>query len=166
EGVHVDRQIPGGVPRILPLVRHRDHIAVVEVNPPRVATLEAALRRRRVNWIPFQPMAHRVMKELLCPEEPAIGLPDDRLLVACEVAAPAGRIEHLGLGYPVLEYLVESLPEETSWRFLLGKEAKPDNGFSLGRQAQNVVRGGLRSGARGIDRIPPPFNQELMECIF
>ena len=34
---HVERQIPRREPRVLPLVRHRDHVAVVEVPPVAVA---------------------------------------------------------------------------------------------------------------------------------
>src|SRR5690349_13825388 len=33
---HVERQVPGGVPRVLPTVRHGDHVAVVEMGPVRI----------------------------------------------------------------------------------------------------------------------------------
>ena len=36
-GMHVEGQVPGRVPGILPLVRHRDHVGVVEVLPLPVA---------------------------------------------------------------------------------------------------------------------------------
>ena len=47
----VEGQVPGGVPRVLPLVGHRDDVAVVEVRPLVVAAREALGRRRRVGRV-------------------------------------------------------------------------------------------------------------------
>ena len=46
-GMHVERQVPGGVPGVLPLVGHRDDVAVVEVRPLGWLRPAEALRRRR-----------------------------------------------------------------------------------------------------------------------
>ena len=43
---HVERQVPGGVPRVLPLVGHRDDVLVVEVRPLVIAP-DLARRGRR-----------------------------------------------------------------------------------------------------------------------
>ena len=43
QGNHVKGQVPGGVPRIFPFVRHRDHVAVVHVVPVVVARRRFAL---------------------------------------------------------------------------------------------------------------------------
>ena len=40
----VEREVPGGVPRVLPRVRHRDHVEVVQVPPLVVAALQRAAR--------------------------------------------------------------------------------------------------------------------------
>ena len=37
----VEREIPAGVPRVLPLVGHRDHVGVVQLNPGVVAAVDA-----------------------------------------------------------------------------------------------------------------------------
>ena len=47
----VERQIPGRVPGILPLVRHRDDVGVVEVRPLVIAAAPALGRRRRLQRI-------------------------------------------------------------------------------------------------------------------
>ena len=44
----VEGEVPGGVPGILPLVGHRDHVVIVEVAPACVATVPARRRRRRL----------------------------------------------------------------------------------------------------------------------
>ena len=40
---HVEREVPGGVPRVLPLVGHRDDVAVEQVRPVAVAARRARL---------------------------------------------------------------------------------------------------------------------------
>ena len=47
----VEREVPGGVPGILPLVRHRDDVGVVEVLPVAVAAVPALVRRRRLGRV-------------------------------------------------------------------------------------------------------------------
>ncbi len=44
QGEHVEGQVPGRVPGVLPLVRHRDHVAVVHVVPVVVARRRLARR--------------------------------------------------------------------------------------------------------------------------
>ena len=67
----VKRQIPRREPRILPLVRHRDHIARDHVKPGHVAH-----RAGRRVWIPrvdavlAQPPVHVVLVVLLAPQQP------------------------------------------------------------------------------------------------
>ena len=66
----VKGQIPAGVPRVLPLVGHREHLVVVEVRPTRVASVQAARRRRRHQRIALEPIADDVVVELLRPQQP------------------------------------------------------------------------------------------------
>ena len=71
----VEGQVPGGVPGILPLVRHGDDVGVVEVQSSRGCGPCSALgRRRRAAGIAVQPVAHVVMVELLRPEHAGEGL--------------------------------------------------------------------------------------------
>ncbi len=68
------RQIPGGEPRILPLVGHREHVVVVDVNPGPIAAQQALGRRRRHGRIALQPLFHHVVIKLLAPQQAGEGL--------------------------------------------------------------------------------------------
>ncbi len=74
------RQIPRGVPGILPLVRHRNHVGVVEMRPVGVAALETLAGRLRHTGIALEPAIDLVVIELFAPEQPGEGLP---LYLAC-----------------------------------------------------------------------------------
>src|SRR5262249_177466 len=65
----VGREIPGRVPRVLPLVRHRDDVGVVEVCPLAVPTVLTAGGGLRLRWIAFEPGLHDVVVVLLRPEQ-------------------------------------------------------------------------------------------------
>ena len=80
----VEGQIPGGVPRVLPLVRHRDHVGVIELRPRDVPALQTFGRRRRRCGIPFEPFAHDVVVELLRPQQPGNRLAHHGALVVSE----------------------------------------------------------------------------------
>ena len=53
----VERQVPGRVPGILPLVRHRDDVGVVEVRPLAIAAATCVrCRRRRLAGVAVEPL--------------------------------------------------------------------------------------------------------------
>src|SRR3954452_6635287 len=61
EGDGVERQVPRRVPRIFPLVRHRDDVVVVEVSPTRVATGQSSGIRRRLTGVAVEPTRNVVV---------------------------------------------------------------------------------------------------------
>jgi len=65
----VKRQIPGREPRVLPLVGHREHVVVVDVNPGPVAAQEPLGWWRRHRRIALQPLFHHVVIELFAPQQ-------------------------------------------------------------------------------------------------
>ena len=67
----VKRQVPGRVPRILPFIRHRDDIGVVDMFPIVVATIPSFGWRRGRFGIAIQPLLDNVVIVLLGPEQPA-----------------------------------------------------------------------------------------------
>ena len=67
-------QIPGGEPRIFPLVGHGKHVVVIHVNPVAIAAQQALGRRRGHGRIALQPLFHHVVIELLAPQQPGKGL--------------------------------------------------------------------------------------------
>ena len=81
DGDAVERQVPGGVPRILPRVGHRDDVVVVEVPPVAVASGGALRGRWRAGRVAVQPAVHVVVEELLAPHEPGDRLPQHHRLL-------------------------------------------------------------------------------------
>ena len=107
EGDHVEGQVPGGVPRVLPLVGHRDDVAIVKVGPVCVAARGSAGGRRRLLRIALKPIPHNVMVELLAPKQARVGLARDARFVFAEALGEALRIELVRFANPIAEYLVE-----------------------------------------------------------
>src|SRR5438105_14977970 len=65
----MESQIPRGVPRILPLVRHGQHVGVVEVHPVAVAAVLTTFGWRRAGRIASQPFLYFVEVKLLAPQQ-------------------------------------------------------------------------------------------------
>ena len=76
-GDAMKRQVPGGVPRILPFVGHRDDVGVVEVMPFVIASGHALCRGVGSAGIALKPTADVVMIELLAPQQTAERLAHD-----------------------------------------------------------------------------------------
>ena len=68
-GDSVKGQIPGGVPRILPLIGHGNDIFVEEMTPARVAAFPALGRRLGHVGIAGEPFFDHVVIELLAPKQ-------------------------------------------------------------------------------------------------
>ena len=113
QGEDVEGEVPGRVPGILPLVRHRDHVAVVHVVPVVVARGGLARRLERVGAALLQPLVHVVVVELLAPEHARQGLPHDVGRVGVQRGRDDGGVELVGLGAPRLEDVVEAAAERT-----------------------------------------------------
>ena len=80
---HVEREVPRRKPRILPLIWHRDDVAIEKVRPFFVPAVESLGRRWRLRRITRQPFANHVVVELFAPKQTGITLTRDlfRLLV-------------------------------------------------------------------------------------
>ena len=74
QGEHMKGKIPGRVPRILPLVRHRDDVAVIHVVPMIVAW-GAVLRLERIGTALGEPLVDIIVVELLGPQHARKRLP-------------------------------------------------------------------------------------------
>ena len=57
----VKREIPGGIPGILPGVGHQDHVGVVQFLPARVASVPALFGGRGLRGIALEPAVHVVV---------------------------------------------------------------------------------------------------------
>ena len=69
------REIPRRIPGILPFVRHRNDIGIIEMRPVRVAAVKAFTRRFRHTRVAFEPPIDIVVIKLFTPEHSRKGLP-------------------------------------------------------------------------------------------
>src|SRR5262249_8874002 len=119
----VEREIPRRVPRVLPLVRHRDDVGVVEVRPLAIASVLPIRWRRGLPAVAVEPLLDDVVVILLGPEQAGEGLTRDVLRVARQVLRDHAAVELVGLGDASLEHVFERVPEGRAW---IGGEAQPD----------------------------------------
>ena len=75
QGHGVEGEVPGGEPRVLPGVGHRQDVPGVDVEPAGVAALATFRRWWRLGRVAVQPALHVVAVELLAPDHPGEGLP-------------------------------------------------------------------------------------------
>ena len=92
---HVERQVPGGIPRVLPVIWHGNDVAVIQMAPIGVAALQPAGRRRRLCRVSLEPVRHAVVVELLGPQQAGISLARDGTRVV--VAAQQIGVERVGI---------------------------------------------------------------------
>ena len=93
----VKRQVPCGVPGILPFVGHGDDVGVVQMRPLVIAAVAALRRRRRIARIAFEPLLHHVVIELLGPQHAGKALAHDILRVRRKVLRDDGGVKFVGL---------------------------------------------------------------------
>ena len=91
----MEGQIPRGVPRVLPLVGHRDDVEVGQMIPVLVASPAAAGRWRVCAGIALEPLLDVVVVELFRPQHPGERLPLHVPLVGAEPGAMHGVVELL-----------------------------------------------------------------------
>ena len=104
-------QIPGGVPGILPFIRHRDNIRVDHVSPAIVAD-GTLIRFVGLNAVLFEPAPDVIAIELLGPEHPGQSLPHDTGLVGGKRGRDDGRIKLIGFLKPGFKDRFKRCPEK------------------------------------------------------
>ncbi len=73
--------VPGGEPRVFPLVGHGENVLNVEVVPVVVAPGEAAGGRVGHLLVALEPCVDHVVEELLCPQQAGIAMAADESLL-------------------------------------------------------------------------------------
>src|SRR6266567_5449087 len=81
----VEGEIPGRIPRVFPLVGHRDDVRVVEMCPVAIAPVAAPRGRGWLCRIPCQPFGNVEVEKLLAPDHSGECLPlDGARISACD----------------------------------------------------------------------------------
>ena len=150
EGDHVEGQVPGGEPGVLPLVRHRDDVPDEHVRPAGVAALGAAGRRHRVRRIPGRPLLDDVVVELLAPEQSGVPLPEHPPLVLRRRLGQSLAVELVGFPDALVHHLLELGAERLGG--VRGPKPEAYDPLAAGGDVEHVVDGGLGADAGRVDR--------------
>ena len=170
EGQHVEGQVPGRVPGVLPLVGHREDVAVVQVRPPAVAALATARRRRGLGRVALQPVRHHVMVELLRPDQAGVGLARHPALLGVETSGLARGVEGVGLGAADGEHLGEVRARPGGRRVVddvrrAGPQAQQQHHLASRGQLEPVQPRRLGAGARHVDRLAAAVHDVVVEGV-
>ena len=90
-------EVPGGIPGIFPIIRHRHDTFIVEMAPVGIAAEFAQLWRRWLGRITVQPFFDNVVIELLVPQQASEGLPLNGLLFFAQTSWREGFVEFIRL---------------------------------------------------------------------
>jgi hypothetical protein len=143
----VEGEVPGGEPRVLPLVRHGQHVVGDEVEPVGVA--DAGVSVHRVAAMLDQPALHVVRVVLLAPQHPGERLPDDPALLFGHLRMGQARVELVRLGLAPVDQLVELRRDGVRTEVGVG-QPQPYGRAAAGRHVEDVVRGGLGPDPIGV----------------
>ncbi len=152
----VERQVPGGVPRVLPLVGHGHDVVVEHVEPRLVAAPPPGRRSQRVEVALTQPAVHVEVIALLGPQHPRQGLAHDRLRVIGHRRRRDGLVELVRLGPPPRDQLVRAGERRRERLRALPGEPHQHRGLPASRHDQPDVRrhlGPLAVGIHGVRAV-------------
>ena len=147
----VEREVPGGVPGVFPLVRHRQEIVVVEVAPAGVPPRLPHRGRRRLGRIAVEPRGDGVVVELLAPDHSREGLSHDVGLVFRRVLRPHGRVVLVGLADAVGERPFEARAEIQRLARIVAREPHPQLDAIARRDHEAIPARHLRALPRRVD---------------
>ena len=142
-------QVPGGKPRVFPLVGHGKHAGRVEVTPSGVASREAFRGWRRLGRIAVEPPRHVVVIELLAPQHAAERLTDNQPFVGGEPVRHEARVEDVGFAATELERRRCA----GSCVGFAAAEPELDHGALSGVDREDIVEGGLGANLRRIHGV-------------
>src|SRR5436189_518966 len=100
----MEGQVPGRVPGVLPLVWHRNDVAIDQVTPLRVSPTPARVRGRAVG-IAFEPLGDIEEIKLFAPDEPGQRLALDLALVVRKLAGGQSSVKRVRIRLARVENL-------------------------------------------------------------
>src|SRR5205814_9990535 len=105
----MERQVPGGVPRIFPFVRHRHDALVVKMTPLCVAAVLSLRRRRWLTRIALEPILNYVVVELLRPKHSGQRLAMNEFVVGTQTGSLESGVKFVRFIFPGSKNGVEML---------------------------------------------------------
>ncbi len=162
------REIPGGVPGELPLVRHGDNVSVVNVSPGAISPPFSGIRRRRNCRISDKPVAHDIVIELLAPQKSSEGLAHDVPRIFIRGRRNNRGIELVGLRFSLDECVIKIRSQHLGRRErrALLLQTQPDGRFLSGCDSEPVADSCFCSLKRGVHCRSLPVDQVAMKRVF
>ena len=111
QGYAVEAEVPGGVPGILPLIGHGEHVGVIDVLPVVVASVKTLARRCRAGRIALEPAFDYIVVKLLRPKQPSQRLPHHPAAIFGNLRRENGAVKLISLGDALRKYLAEVGPQ-------------------------------------------------------
>ena len=162
EGDAVERQIPGRVPGILPLVRHGNDVGVIEIAPFGIAAVQARLRRGYLAGITLEPARSIQAVELLAPNQPGECLALHHALVGRDDVFLQVGVVLIGFCAALVKQafeLVEGRREHAP------RQPQPVFLPAAGGENRLIPHAGLGAGFRGIDPLRMAADDPLVKTI-
>ena len=161
----VKGQIPRRIPRVLPLVRHRDDVFAHHVEP--VAVAHGAVSGERVDPVLAEPSIDVKAVELLAPQHARERLTHDETLIVCHARRRDRRVERIGLSDARGKDLVEIRSQAVRpWNVRHAGETQPQNRRLLRANGHAIASRHLRACACRIHRFANTADHEAMNGIF
>ena len=147
----VKSEIPRSIPRVFPLIRHRDDVVVGEVAPSRIAAGFPFFRRRRL--VALEPTRDIVIIELQAPAHSRQRLPHHhRFFVVRSFIPDVARHNIVGFTASIGLRLCEGLAEIYCPAWSVAGKPEPNLGSLSSSDRDAMPAGHLRPASFGIDR--------------
>jgi hypothetical protein len=158
----MEGQVPGGVPGVLPLVRHGEDVFVVQVFPVAVAAAAPLRRGRRLTGVAPEPFRHVVAVELLVPDHAGQGLALNGAGIGVVQVRLQFGVELVGLPPPPLQDLPEVLKR---FRLQGVRQTEAEPGRAACGDRERVVERRPGAGPGGVDGVAPAVNDGIVEGV-
>src|SRR5271165_1034908 len=162
----MEGKVPGSVPGILPLVRHRDDISIEKVRPVFVATIQPLRRRWRAGRIALQPLALDVMIKLLRPQQSGKALAHHAARVFRQIRRNDARVVVVSLKLPQHKDAVELANELVFARWpVLVRQAQLYSDSPSRRHREAIVRRGVGAWSPFADGMQASVHDVIVDTI-
>ena len=158
----MEGQVPGRVPGVLPLVRHRDDVGVQHVKPFRVPHAAAAGFHERMTLVLLEPSIHIEVVVLLAPQHARQRLAVHPALVLAQRLRRDPLVELVGVGDPALECLLEAAEGVVGPG---GGQTEADGLAAAGGHVEHIVGRGLGPDLGGVDRVAAARDDVFVERV-
>jgi hypothetical protein len=162
EGDRVESEVPGGVPRVLPLVGHGNHVVVDHVAPLPVAR-GTGRDGEGVDPVLLQPPVGVEEVVLLGPQHAGDGLPHHQHLVLRRLGGSDGMEELVRIPLALFDHVVES--REGAFRSGDVREPKAQHRRPPRVHLEPMVGRRLGPDALGVHRLPASLDDAVVDAV-